>query len=56
MDTILPNKLPYRLKVGKKATIVFGQPMYFDDLVVKLKKENKSAVSYAVFFSHSFKC
>lgn len=43
-DTVLPNKEPYRLHTNKRVTIACGKPMYFDDLVRKLKEEKKSAV------------
>lgn len=42
MDDILPNKTPYRPLINKKLTIVVGKPMYFDDLVVEMKRIHKS--------------
>lgn len=44
MDSILPNKQPYRPQYFQKATIVVGTPIYFDDLVKKLREEKASAV------------
>lgn len=43
MDSILPNKQPYRPQYFQKATIVVGTPIYFDDLVKKLREEKASA-------------
>ncbi len=44
MDTVLPNEEPYKLRMNKKATIVVGKPLNFDDLVKSMKSEKKSAV------------
>lgn len=45
MDTILANYPPYVPQINKRTTIVYGEPIYFDDLLKKLREENKSAVS-----------
>ena len=45
MDSVLPNKEPYRPQICNKVTTCVGKPMIFDDLVKKLKEEKKSAVS-----------
>jgi hypothetical protein len=45
MDTVLPNKTPYRLQMFKKATIVFGKPIVFDELLAQLRQQNLDAVS-----------
>ena len=44
MDSILPNEPPYVPKTKQKTTIVFGEPLYFDDLLRDLKQQNKSPV------------
>ena len=44
MDSILPNEPPYMPKTKQKTTIVFGEPLYFDDLLRELKQQNKSPV------------
>jgi hypothetical protein len=46
MDSILPNKQPYRPLRNQKLTIVFGEEIYFDNLVDELKKKNKTAVFF----------
>jgi monolysocardiolipin acyltransferase len=46
METILPNYPPYVPQTNKKITIVFGEPIYFEDLVKELKEQNKTAVYY----------
>ena len=45
MDDLLPNKSPYRLQTGQKVTTYVGNPISFEDLVKRLKEEQKSAVS-----------
>ncbi|CAF1067222.1 unnamed protein product [Adineta steineri] len=42
MDSVLPNVEPYRPKMGQKVSIYIGEPLIFDDLVNKMKKENRS--------------
>lgn len=44
MDDVLPNKSPYRPQIGKKVTMLIGTPISFEDLLKKLKAEQKSAV------------
>jgi monolysocardiolipin acyltransferase len=44
MDSILPNKHPYRPKTGQITTVVFGKPIYFDELVNDLKKKQKTSI------------
>lgn len=41
---MLPNVEPYRAKIGQKVSIYIGEPLTFDDLVEKMKKENRSLV------------
>lgn len=43
MDTILANYPPYVPQINKKTTIVYGEPIYFDDMVKQLKEEKKTA-------------
>ena len=43
-NTILPNQTPYRLRTGKKATIVLGKPMVFDELLAELRSRNLNAI------------
>ena len=45
MDDLLPNKSPYRPQIRQKVTMYVGTPIFFDDLLKKLKEEQKSAVS-----------
>lgn len=42
MEHILPNTPPYKPRINKKVTIVVGKPMYFDDMVQRLKAEKKN--------------
>ena len=44
MDTVLPNEPPYIPQIGKKVSIYVGEPLIFDELVQKMKKENHSLV------------
>lgn len=44
MDDILPNIEPYIPQIMKKTTIVYGDPIYFDDLVKEMKEKQKSPV------------
>ena len=46
MDTILANYPPYVPQINKKTTIVYGEPIYFDEMIKQLKAENKSDVSF----------
>lgn len=45
MDSVLPNKEPYVPQMGQKVSIYVGEPLVFDDLVQKMKNENRSLVS-----------
>lgn len=42
-DTILANYPPYIPQINKKTTIVYGEPIYFDDMVMQMKNDDKSA-------------
>jgi monolysocardiolipin acyltransferase len=44
MDSVLPNTEPYIPQMGKKVSIYVGEPLIFDELVQKMKKENRSLV------------
>lgn len=44
MDSVLPNVEPYSPKTGQKVSIYVGDPVYLDDLVEKMKRENRSSV------------
>ena len=55
MDSILPNKEPYRPKINQKTTIVFGKPIYFDELVKELKTKHKTSVKNIKFINWSIK-
>jgi hypothetical protein len=44
MDSILPNKEPYKPQLNQKATIVYGKPIYFDELLKELKQKKASSV------------
>jgi hypothetical protein len=41
---VLPNKEPYVPHKGQKVSIYVGEPLIFDELVHKMKKENRSLV------------
>lgn len=43
MDDILANYPPYIPKTKQKTTILFGEPIYFDDLVKEMKYKQKTA-------------
>ncbi|CAF3956001.1 unnamed protein product [Rotaria sp. Silwood2] len=42
MDSVLPNVEPYTPKMSQKVSIYVGEPLILDDLVEKMKKENRS--------------
>ncbi|CAF0762524.1 unnamed protein product [Rotaria sordida] len=42
MDSVLPNVEPYVPKIGQKVSIYVGEPLILDNLVEKMKKENRS--------------
>lgn len=44
MDQVLPNEPPYRLQMGKKVTLNYGEPIDFTALVKKLRASNASEV------------
>ena len=44
MDSLLPNKEPYKLQVNQKVSLMVGTPIILDDLVKRLKEERKTAV------------
>jgi hypothetical protein len=44
MDSVLPNIEPYKPKICQKVSIYVGEPLTLDDLVKKMKKENRSLV------------
>lgn len=46
MDDILPNKTPYILKTGKKATFNFGEPIDLNGLLAELRA-NKVTAEFA---------
>ena len=54
MDTILPNKAPYWPQIGKKCTVVIGEPIQFDDLVRDLKAANKTPVSFSIYMKKTY--
>lgn len=39
MDTVLPNEPPYYLRLGKRVTVNFGQPIELADLIAGLRKD-----------------
>jgi hypothetical protein len=53
MDSILPNKEPYRPQINQITTIVYGKPIYFDELVRELKQKKISSVKN-YFFRYFF--
>ena len=46
MDSILENYPPYYPRINKTVTIVYGEPLYFDEMVYQLKQNKKSPVNY----------
>ncbi|CAF0800627.1 unnamed protein product [Brachionus calyciflorus] len=44
LDDILPNRKPYVPQIGQKATIVFGKPIYFDDMLKELREKKLSSI------------
>jgi len=42
IEKILPNEEPYIPTVKKKVTIVFGKPIYFDELIKEMKMSKKT--------------
>ena len=54
MDSILPNKEPYKPRLNQRTTIVFGKPIYFDDLVKELKNKQKTSVKLILEFKKYF--
>lgn len=43
-DTVLPNEPPYFLRVGKKVTLVYGEPLDLSILVKDLKEQKASEI------------
>lgn len=39
MDTVLPNEPPYYLRLGKKVTVNFGQPIDLTELMGALRRD-----------------
>ncbi len=50
IDTVMPNKEPYRLKTNQRVTIVFGEPMVFDHVVKELREQKKTDVKKIKLF------
>jgi 1-acyl-sn-glycerol-3-phosphate acyltransferase len=44
MDDVLPNQRPYIPQIGKKVTILFGEPIEFRTLLDKLRERKASEV------------
>ncbi|EZA59612.1 Tafazzin-like protein [Ooceraea biroi] len=42
MDQVLPNEPPYMLKMGKKVTMNYGEPIDFTDLLAELRASKAS--------------
>ncbi len=45
MDSVLPNQEPYIPHLSQKVSIYVGEPLIFDELVQRMKKENRSLVT-----------
>lgn len=43
-DTVLPNEPPYFLRVGKRVTLVYGEPLDLSKLVKELKEKNATEI------------
>ena len=41
MDTILPNRAPYIPRLGKKVTVLIGEPIDFKDIVADMKRKQE---------------
>ncbi|XP_066975796.1 tafazzin isoform X2 [Macrobrachium rosenbergii] len=41
MDAVLPNKAPYIPRVGKKVTVLIGEPMDFKEIVAEMKAKQE---------------
>lgn len=44
MDEVLPNEPPYRLKIRKKVTLNYGEPIDFTELLEQLRASKASEV------------
>ena len=44
MDEVLPNEPPYRLKIRKKVTLNYGEPIDFTELLEQLRASKTSEV------------
>ncbi|KAK0173185.1 hypothetical protein PV328_006422 [Microctonus aethiopoides] len=44
MDDVLPNEPPYMLKVGKRVTTYYGEPIDFSGILAQLRASNASDV------------
>lgn len=44
MDLVLPNDPPYVPQRNQKVSVYVGEPLIFDELVQRMKKENRSLV------------
>jgi len=42
MDEVLPNEPPYMLKVGKRVTMNYGEPIDFSGLLTELRESKAS--------------
>ncbi|XP_015110009.1 tafazzin homolog [Diachasma alloeum] len=42
MDEILPNEPPYMIRVGKRVTLYYGEPIDFSDMLKELRTANAS--------------
>ncbi|XP_011493893.1 PREDICTED: tafazzin homolog [Ceratosolen solmsi marchali] len=44
MDQVLPNKTPYMIKIKKKITLYYGEPIDFSEMLIGLRKSNADEV------------
>lgn len=59
MDFVLPNQPPYVPQMNQKVSIYVGEPLIFDELVQRMKKENRSLVradDRRIFAANLFPC
>ena len=54
MDSVLPNQEPYVPQKYQKVSVYVGEPLIFDELVQKMKKENRSLVKFTKFIFLQF--
>lgn len=44
MDDVLPNDPPYMIKIGKKVTTYYGEPIDFSGILAELRASNTNEI------------